>query len=83
MVRGPLVGSFIGAALAIVLAPRWAAAQPEIDVTPATSHDFGTSCDREMTGGFTFTINNTATAMSDDLDVASITKVGRSAATSA
>ena len=77
MVRGPLVGSFIGAALAIALAPRWAAAQPEIDVTPAASHNFGNQLlTAGATADFTFTIENIATGMSDDLDVASITKVG-------
>ena len=76
MFRGPLVGSFLAAALAIGLWVRPAAAQPEIDVTP-TSHNFGSQL---LTGGatasFTFTIDNLATAMSDDLDIASITKVG-------
>ena len=77
MVRGQLVGSLVGAALAITLAPAISAAQPEIDVTPATSHNFGNQLvTAGATASFTFTIENTATGMSDDLDVASITKVG-------
>ncbi|HEY8144830.1 MAG TPA: choice-of-anchor D domain-containing protein [Kofleriaceae bacterium] len=77
MVRGHVVGSLVGAALAITLAPGMSAAQPEIDVTPATSHNFGNQLvTAGATANFTFTIENTATANNDDLDVASITKVG-------
>src|SRR5262245_38515084 len=76
MFRGPLVVSFIGAALAIALLARPAAAAPEIDVTP-TSHSFGSQLlTAGATADFTFTIDNLGTAMSDDLDVSGITKVG-------
>jgi MYXO-CTERM domain-containing protein len=76
MFRGPLVVSFIGAALATVLAPAIARAQPEINVTP-TSHSFGSQLlTAGATADFTFTIDNLGTAMSDDLDVSGITKVG-------
>src|SRR5688572_22200717 len=76
MVRGPLVGSLVGAALAITLAPGTAAAQPEIDVVPA-SHNFGNQLvTAGATADFTFTIHNTAIPNGDDLVVASISKVG-------
>lgn len=76
MVRGPLVGSLVGAALAIALAPGTAAAQPEINVVP-TSHNFGNQLlTAGATGDFTFTIQNTAVPNGDDLDIASISKVG-------
>src|SRR6185503_14081210 len=76
MIRGPLVGSFIGAALAIGLSAGSAAAAPEIDVTP-TSHSFGSQLlTAGATAAFTFTIDNLGTAMSDDLDVSGISKLG-------
>ncbi len=76
MSRGPLVGSFLAAALAIGLWAQPAAAAPEIDVTP-TSHNFGNQLlTAGATANFTFTIDNLGTAMSDDLDVTGISKIG-------
>ena len=76
MVRGPLVGSFVAGALAVALLPEPVAAQPEIDVTP-TSNNFGSQLlNAGATANTTFTIANLATANSDDLTIASITKVG-------
>ncbi len=76
MVRGPLVGSLVGAALALVIAARPAQAAPEIDVTP-TSHGFGNQL---VTGGatadFTFTIANTGTNPGGTLTISSMTEVG-------
>ncbi len=74
MIRGSLVGSFIAAALAI--SSGTAEAAPEIDVTP-TSHNFGNQLlNAGATAEFTFTIDNLGTAMSDDLDVSGINKLG-------
>jgi large repetitive protein len=76
MVRGQLVGSVVAAALAIGLAGGTAAAQPEIDITP-DPHNFGNQLvTAGATADQTFTIENLATANSDDLDITSITEVG-------
>ena len=75
MVRGPLVGSVLAAALVLAIAGG-ADAAPEIEVTP-TSHAFGNQLvTAGATADFTFTIANTGSNPGGTLTIASMTEVG-------